>query len=80
MRTKKSVYLDEDVLAFLKEEAFFTDESQTDILNRAIRLYALAGNSERMALVFGEEKAAIISQVPCSDLLDRVIPARAIRT
>ena len=80
MRTKKSVYLDEDVLAFLKEEAFFSGESQTDILNWAIRLYALAGNPERLAQVFGKEKAAMFSQVPCFDFLDHAIPARAKRT
>lgn len=80
MRAKKSVYVDDDVRAFLKEESFFSDDSQTDILNRAIRLLAFATNRERILENFDAETVRILSQVLDSDCLTFPIPARAKRT
>jgi len=75
-KRQTSVYLDADIPEFLREHKYLTGQTQKDVVNRAIRLFALVHDFKRLEQLFGKTTAAKIHEVATSLETVKEIPAK----
>lgn len=78
-KDQTTVYLENDVRNYLPREKAISGKTQKEVLNTAVRLYALAVNYDRLVSVFGADAADAISKVVESDEINQTIPLPVIR-